>query len=351
MSDAIVTFRCKLGAGNGYFPEALGNDVVLKHVAPDFRSRYAASDVDGLKADMSAIFRAVHGGELRARNWLTRFMASALKFYDTPSARFLTYYNGEVWWCETDAPAYLYRTVDESDDPSDPVHAHLMARPLTRSWSRLSRSGLPLREVIHPYAWSTLTTIYPEMDHPRPEMAAYFDDVINDRDLSGWHGRDAWRRAARAAERRTTPSPGKTKTGTKPDKGRGPEAAITAFAEEKAVSYTVVKDGSLDGYIYAFAVDGLPGWFKVGFTTHESVEARRRELQAGNPLPLTIAYTTPARLAELAERKAHIYLDDAPRGAGKEWFRTDLATIQHAVDFGAQYVQRALERLRVSEAA
>jgi hypothetical protein len=85
------------------------------------------------------------------------------------------------------------------------------------------------------------------------------------------------------------------------------------------------------GHIYLANVRGT-GFYKVGFTK-DNPEARVRQLQTSNPLPIDLVDSYHSRSARAEEQFLHRLLWEYRTGGGTEWFDLpeDAVRIIHAV--------------------
>lgn len=324
MPENMPFFRIVMGTRNALFDEARQNDVALKHVPVDFQARHRAGETDALRAEIARLFRAryqEHDREL-TQAWVTRYLNDAARFCGTPELRFVTYKAGDIWWAETAQPAVTWRHAQEGG-PDDPVPVELVARPLDRPWSRTTLGGRELSAIVHVRPGQSLRHNRSEIGQANDELSGYLNALVADRDVSAWHALPEWVADAMAAQRQT-PRSGAV---------RRPADLLHDFLEEQQLSYEVVRRGDLEGFVYAIRCAELPNWIKIGHTTHPDVETRLRELQIGNPHRLHVLHARRATVAAFAERFAHDYLRDTPRGMG-EWFWITPPKAKDAIAYG-----------------
>ncbi len=87
----------------------------------------------------------------------------------------------------------------------------------------------------------------------------------------------------------------------------------------------------LSGWVYALTNPAMPGLFKIGMTT-SSPEARAREISQGTgvPLPFEVARAFYSEDPREDERALHDYLSPVRVNESREFFETDIETVDLA---------------------
>lgn len=85
----------------------------------------------------------------------------------------------------------------------------------------------------------------------------------------------------------------------------------------------------MDGYVYIFSNEAMPGLLKVGCTSHNPKKRASELYTTGVPTPFKVEYCIIINDYQLIERKTHLALKT--HKFGKEFFKCDLVTCIRAL--------------------